>query len=93
MPRSETISDAAKSGDRRRTLEAMRDKLADDMDAAPPAVVAQIAGRLAAILAELEGMATGKVSTLDELASRRTDRLAEAKAAKPASGQVRQRRA
>jgi hypothetical protein len=93
MPRSETISDAAKSGDRRRTLEAMRDKLADDMDAAPPAVVAQIAGRLAAILAELEGMATGKVSTLDELASRRTDRLAEAKAVKPASGQVRQRRA
>ena len=93
MPRSETISDAAKSGDRRRTLEAMRDKLADDMDAAPPAVVAQIAGRLAAILAELEGMATGKVSTLDELASRRTDRLAEAKASKPAGGQVRQRRA
>jgi len=93
MPRSESISAAAQTGDRRRTLEAMRDKLAADMDEAPPAVVAQIAGRLAAILAELEGMATGKVSTLDELASRRSDRLAEAKASKPASGQARQRRA
>lgn len=87
-----STAEAALTGDRRKTLEAMRDKLARDFDEAPPAVVAQIAGRLAAILAELDGLGTGKASTLDELASRRSDRLAEAQAPKPASGQARQRR-
>ena len=87
-----SVAAAAATGDRRLTLVAMRDRLAADMDMAPPAVVAQIAGRLSAVLSELEALPGERKSTLDELASRRTDRLAEAKVAKPASGQARQRR-
>ena len=72
------------------TLEAMRDKLAADMDEAPPAVVAQIAGRLAAILVELDELAQpGKVSVLDELDRRRQDRVAAATAVEPAKRQKR----
>jgi hypothetical protein len=72
------IGDIARTGDRRKTLEAMRDKLADDMDQAPPAVVAQIAARLQSVLDDLEKLGDQKVSVLDELANRRTDRLAAA---------------
>ena len=89
-----SAAEAARSGDRRKVLEAMRDKLAADFDEAPPAVVAQIAGRLSAILAELEELGSpGKVSSLDELASRRTDRLAAAKVDDAPRKQARQRRA
>jgi len=88
-----SVATVAATGDRRKTLEAMRDKLAEAFDEAPPAVVAQIAGRLSAVLAELEALPGERKSSLDELASRRSDRLSEAKAAKPADGQARQRRA
>ena len=88
-----SIADAAATGDRRLALEAMRGKLAADMDVAPPAVVAQIAGRLAAILQELDGLPTqGKVSTLDELERRRVDRLAKAVKSPSAKRPTRQRR-
>lgn len=74
------IQDAAATDDRRATLVAMRDKLARDMDDAPPAVVAQIAGRLAAVLEEIDGLPDGgKVSALDELDRRRQDRVAKTK--------------
>lgn len=87
-----TISDAASSGDRKRTLEAMRDKLARDMDEAPPAVVAQIAGRLAAILAELDDLGgAGEVSAFDELAKRRSHRIATPSDRPPADGSGKQR--
>ncbi len=73
------IADVASTGDRRKTLEAMRDKLARDMDDAPPAVVAQIAGRLSAVMVELDELGNPeKVSTLDELADKRKSRLTEA---------------
>jgi hypothetical protein len=89
-----TIAEAAATGDRRATLEAMRAKLAQDMDDAPPAVVAQIAGRLSAILVELAELPNGeKVSTLDELVARRTDRLAKAAGVELAKRSTRQRRA
>lgn len=72
------IETAAASGDRRATLVAMRDKLARDMDEAPPAVVAQIAGRLAAVLEEIDGLPdAGKVSALDDLNRRRQDRVSK----------------
>ncbi len=87
-----TIAEAAATGDRRTALEAMRDKLAADMDAAPPAVVAQIAGRLAAVLAELDGLPSLEVSKLDDLAKRRADRVAATTAVEPARRQTRQRR-
>ena len=60
-------------------LRAMRGKLAADMDRAGPSVVAQIAGRLQAVLdriAELEAAAPPEVSKVDELASRRESGVA-----------------
>ncbi len=74
------IQDAAATDSRRATLVAMRDKLARDMDEAPPAVVAQIAGRLAAVLEEIDGLPDAqKVSPLDELDRRRQDRVTATK--------------
>ena len=87
-----SILDAAVSNDRRATLIAMRDKLAADMGDSPPAVVAQIAGRLSVVLAEIEAIAEpGKVSKFDELEKRRADRLAAADDTKPAKRQTRKR--
>ena len=69
------------SGDRRRALVAMRDRLAADMDVASPMVVAQIAARLQAVLGEIDSLPdTGKVSLVDDLASKRRARVAEAEA-------------
>jgi Na+(H+)/acetate symporter ActP len=88
-----TIAAAASTGDRRAALEAMRDKLARDMDDAPPAVVAQIAGRLAAILAEIDGLAvTGERDLADELKQRRLNRIAATKSAASAERSSKQRR-
>jgi hypothetical protein len=65
-----------KSGDHRRALVAMRDVLADAMTAAEPAVVAQIAGRLQAVLNDLAALAPEvKQSKTDELRARRENRL------------------
>lgn len=89
---SSTIQSAALTGDRRLTLEAMRDKLARDMDDAPPSVVAQIAGRLSAILEELDDIGAAKGSVSDDLAKRRADRVAAAKQAVVAGGAGKQRR-
>lgn len=87
------IAAAAATNDRRATLVAMRDKLATDMDEAPPAVVAQIAARLQSVLAELDSIAvTGDIDLADELKQRRLDRLATADAVAPAKRQTRQRR-
>ena len=80
-----TIASAAATGDRRKTLEAMRDKLAKDMDKAPPAVVAQIAGRLAAILTDLANLPGKERSKSDDLAKRRADRVAAAKVRAPSA--------
>jgi hypothetical protein len=58
-------------------LQAMRDKLAADMDIAEPAVVAQIAGRLQAILDAIESVKRAtptQGSGLDELERKRAAR-------------------
>jgi hypothetical protein len=55
-------------------LIALRDKLAEAIDLAEPAVVAQIAGRLQAVLdrlAELDAASPPEVSSVDELLDRR----------------------
>lgn len=80
------VDTAAKTGDRRKTLEAMRDKLATDMEEAPPAVVAQIAGRLSAVMAELDALPAEERSRSDELAERRKARRTAAKVASTAAG-------
>jgi len=78
-----SIAEAAATDDRRATLVAMRDKLAADMDEAPAAVVAQIAGRLAAILEDIELMSDDReVSPFDELMRRRADRIAASEGGK-----------
>jgi hypothetical protein len=74
-------------------LRAMRDKLAGDMDEAPPAVVAQIAGQLRIVLAELATLeaATPEVSASDVIARDLAAGLAEAKVV-PIAGRGRKRR-
>ena len=84
-----SIKEAAAMG-HRDGLVAMRDKLAEAMDLAEPSVVAQVAARLQSVLKELADMdeAVPKGSTVDEIASRREDRLAKT-GASTASGRRR----
>ncbi|MFI7707616.1 hypothetical protein [Nonomuraea sp. NPDC049480] len=75
---SELVS-AVEGGDRRKSLEAIRDKLAVELSAAEGRDAAAVAKELRATIAELEGLPDGKErSAVDELASRRADRLADA---------------
>ena len=88
-----TIAATAKTGNRRATLEAMRDKLARDMDEAPANVVAQIAGRLSAVLEEIDSLVNPKArSTLDELEAKRASRLSTSGVSDPARKPTRQSR-
>lgn len=74
------LSDAVQLG-RREALEALRDKLAADIEVAPIGVSAQLAAQLRATLAELDTLdAPVEVTLEDELAARRQDRLAGADA-------------
>ena len=87
------LADVAAAGDRLATLEALRDRLAADMDAAPPTVSAQLAAQIVKVLEAIAELAGGqKVSSLDELADRRKDRLAAAGVPEPPRRQSRQRR-
>lgn len=80
--------DPIKSGDRRLALEAMRDRLADSFADASPMVIAQVAGRLQAVLKELAELPVTKaVSKSDELASRRKARRATAGLSAPSGGE------
>ena len=80
VPVKSTFVGEVGSGDYRRALVAMRDRLAADMDVAPPTVVAQIAGRLQAVLAELDGLVDEKVvNFVDDLAAQRRARIATPK--------------
>lgn len=88
----ESIVEIAKTGDRLQTLEAVRDKLAAHLDTAPATVAAGIASQLSKVLAELVELgASTKVSLIDELAKRRTDRFAAADIPEPARRQARER--
>jgi len=71
-------------------LEAMRDTLATAMTEAEPAVVAQIAGRLQAVMDRLDELSEPEEATpFDVLAARRQARLAGTDAAAPANRKVR----
>ncbi len=66
------------SGDHRRALEALRDRLAADLDVAPPTVSAQLAAQLRATLAELAGLPVViSGSVVDDLIARRKARGAK----------------
>jgi molecular chaperone GrpE (heat shock protein) len=69
-----------RSGDRRRSLEAIRDRLATELQDAEGRDVAPIAKELRAVIDQLDRSPGGKeVSKRDELAARRARRLADAK--------------
>ena len=72
------LIEAAESGDRRATLEALRDYLAAIVVIAEPRSVAPLARQLAEVVRELDAMPVGnEESKVDELAQRRLDRLAK----------------
>ncbi|MET9876566.1 hypothetical protein ABZZ36_18355 [Actinacidiphila glaucinigra] len=70
---------AVQSGDRRRALEAIRDRLAKELQDAEGRDVAPIANQLRATIAELDALPGGKeVSPVDEFTARLEARRAEA---------------
>lgn len=67
------------SGDRRRALEALRDRLAADLDVAPATVSAQLAAQLRACLADIASLPVEvSGSVVDDLIARRKARRADA---------------
>lgn len=77
-----SIASVAATDDEVATLRAMRDKLAADMDIAEPSVVAQISGRLEAVLRRITDLGgSGEVTLDDALAERRQQRTKRAKPA------------
>lgn len=81
-----TLLDIVRSGDRRASLEALRDHLAARLDDDPhPRDAAPLAQRLADVLATLADLPeSGGKSVVDELTAKRARRQAEA-AAPPAA--------
>jgi len=68
-------------GDRRQSLEALRDAIAEAMQDAEPRAFAQLAGQLRQVLREIEELPAGeRMSKRDELSQRRKDRRAKASA-------------
>lgn len=76
-----SVAEVARSGDHRATLEAIRDRLAIDLDAAGPNVSPQIAARLQAVIGELQALpVAAEQSASDDLAAKRAARRATAAA-------------
>jgi hypothetical protein len=74
-----SLVEAVRSGDRRVSLEKMRNALAESLEAADGKEVAAISKELREVMRELEQIPTGKeVSTSDDLAAKRAARLAAA---------------
>jgi hypothetical protein len=84
------FADVLKAGDHRKSLEAMRDLLAEAIAVAAETninMVPQIAGRLQAVLTEIATLPPPEeVSASDEIKRRREARLAGSGFAAPASG-------
>jgi len=72
------LADVVKGNDLRLSLEALRDELAAAMDEANPAIKAQLAGRLQAVLTQLDAMPAQQRSMVDELGAKRADRESDA---------------
>jgi hypothetical protein len=69
------------SGDRRRALSALRDRLAAELDDpdADARVVAVVSKELRAVVQELDGLSGGEeVRPVDEIAAKRAKRLSDA---------------
>lgn len=73
------IVDAASSGDRRAALEAIRDRLARELQEASGPAVGMLSKELRATIAELESLPGGReASAVDDLTARRAARRANA---------------
>lgn len=70
------VAEAAATGDHRRILEALRDRLAAELDDddTPPQSVAGLAKQLAAVSSDLDHLTPPEVSNLDEIANARARR-------------------
>ncbi|KJS60662.1 hypothetical protein VM95_19790 [Streptomyces rubellomurinus] len=86
-----SVYSAAASGDRRAALEAVRDKLAQELEGLEGPAVAVVSKELRATIAELESIPGGReVSAVDDLSKRRAARRADAQGGDvPAGGQQR----
>lgn len=74
---TEPLPTVIASGDHRRALEALRDKLAEELDSSTGRDAATIAKELRAVLDMLSKLpATAEVSQVDQLAARRAARRA-----------------
>jgi len=72
MPNTgDSIATTAAKGNEIDTLRAMRDKLAADMDIAEASVVAQISGRLEAVLKRITELGGAGEATLDDVLAER----------------------
>lgn len=81
------LTTSVRSGDRREALEAVRDKIAAELQEASGMVAASLAKELRATMAELESLPGGReVSAVDDLSARRTARRADAQGGQAASG-------
>jgi CHASE3 domain sensor protein len=77
-----SIAEVAATNDELETLRAMRDKLAASMDIAEPSVVAQVSGRLEAVLKRITELGGAGEATLDDvLAERRQQRAKRSQSA------------
>jgi len=88
------VRDAAASGDRLRTLRALRDRLADEIDVCDsPRDLAPLTRELSRVMAEIDALAPpeSKGTPLDELAKRRAARGANAPGSGRAAGQAKRR--
>lgn len=72
------LVEAVESGDQRAALEAIRARLASELEDAEGKDVAPIAKELRAVIDALASLPGGEESTLDQLQARRAARLANA---------------
>lgn len=86
-----SMTAAAATGNTREALEQLRDTLAAAIDVADPAIVAQLSGQMVKVLAAIDALPSDKTSKVDDLAKRRADRVAKARASAPANRQRKQR--
>jgi hypothetical protein len=71
------IGEIAKQGDRLKTLEALRDRLAEEIDKGPePRDLAALSSRLEKVLAEIDGLGGVEGDAVDEIKAQRVKRLA-----------------
>lgn len=71
------LSDAVGTGDLRSSLEAIRDKLATELEDAPARECAPLARQLTDVLVKLAALPAEEKSALDDLAERRATRQAK----------------